>query len=50
MDGFRDFSLNTTAFPDMARLSKVLKDAGQRLIIVVDPGLSADFANDKFLR
>jgi len=50
MDGYRDFSVSSSAFKNLGELTQQLHASGRRLIVVVDPGLSADAPNDKFLR
>jgi alpha-glucosidase (family GH31 glycosyl hydrolase) len=42
MDGYKDFSVNTTAFPKITDLSDMLHKSGQKLVLIVDGGISAD--------
>jgi len=42
MDNYADFSVDTKAFPDLAGLKTQLADKGQRLVVILDGGLSAD--------
>lgn len=50
MNKFKDFSVDTTAFPSLKEFTKSLHDAGQRLIVIVDAGISADDPDDKYYR
>ena len=42
MDGYRVFTWNTNAFPDVAGMLKRLTDSGFRVITIVDPGVKHD--------
>jgi len=48
MDGFADFTLNKTAYPDMPEITKVLHDSNRKLIPIVDAGLKY-FENSKYV-
>jgi alpha-glucosidase len=42
MDGYRVFTWNTEAFPDVSGMLKQLHDMGFRVITIVDPGVKYD--------
>lgn len=42
MDEFADFSVNTTAFPDLKNLTDTIHQNGQRMIPIIDAGISAE--------
>ena len=50
MNNTRDFTVNSTAFPDLANYVKGLQAKGQKVIPIIDPTLVADDLTDKFYR
>jgi alpha-glucosidase len=48
MDNFQDFTINKTAFPDLPGFTATLHSAGQKLVVIVDAGLSADDLSNKY--
>jgi len=49
MDGYKDFSINTTAFPKITDLTTQLHNANQKLVLIIDGGISAeDPANNEY--
>ena len=50
MEGYADFSVNETAFPDLYNYTMELKKQGKRMIVIVDAGLSADNATNDYFR
>jgi len=48
MDNYADFSVDTKAFPDLQGLKTKLADKGQRLVVILDGGLSADDTNNEY--
>ena len=41
MDNFKDFTVDTTNFPDLPGLASLIHDNNQKLIVIVDPMISA---------
>jgi alpha-glucosidase (family GH31 glycosyl hydrolase) len=48
MDAYADFSVNKTAFPDLKNFTNKLHDNNQRMIVIVDAGISADNVDNKY--
>lgn len=48
MDGYKDFSVNKTAFPTIKDLTINLQKNGQKMILIVDAGLSSDDVTNKY--
>lgn len=42
MDGYRDFTVDKTRFPDLKRLSNTLKEGGVELVAINDAGIKVD--------
>lgn len=42
MDGYRDFTWNTSVFPDPKRMIDDLREQGIHLVTIIDPGVKAD--------
>jgi alpha-glucosidase (family GH31 glycosyl hydrolase) len=47
MDGYRDFTVNKTAFPTIKEFANALHQNNQKLIPIVDVGISAENAEDE---
>jgi alpha-glucosidase (family GH31 glycosyl hydrolase) len=51
MDNFADFSVNDTTFPKLAEYTKNIQEQNkQKMIVIVDGGLSADDETNKYFR
>lgn len=48
MKNYADFSVDTTAFPDLKGLANNLHTNNQKLVVILDAGLSADDTNNKY--
>lgn len=48
MDGYADFSVNSTGFPDLGGYTDTLHENGQKMIVIVDAGISADDSENKY--
>jgi alpha-glucosidase (family GH31 glycosyl hydrolase) len=48
MDGYADFSVNTTAFPTVKALADTLHANGQRMVVIVDAGISGDDVSNPY--
>lgn len=48
MDGYSDFSVNKTAFPTIKELTQQLHTKGQKMVLIVDAGLSSEDAANKY--
>jgi alpha-glucosidase len=48
MDELADFSVNQTAFPDLKTYTQNLQAAGQKMVVIVDAGISADDITNKY--
>jgi alpha-glucosidase (family GH31 glycosyl hydrolase) len=48
MNDYSDFSVNGTAFPDLAAYTQELRAQDKRMIVVVDAGLSADDTDNTY--
>ena len=42
MDNYQDFTVDTTAFPNIQDLAKSLHDANKRLVLIIDAAISVD--------
>jgi alpha-glucosidase len=49
MNGYADFTINTTAFHDLQGLADRLHKANQKLVLIVDAAISAEDISDKNL-
>lgn len=49
LDGYADFSVNTTAFPDLKTITETAHSNGQRVIPIIDAGLSADDLSNPYI-
>jgi alpha-glucosidase (family GH31 glycosyl hydrolase) len=49
LDGYADFSVNKTAFPDIKGLTDTCHQNNQRVIPIIDAGISADDLNNKYI-
>jgi alpha-glucosidase len=49
LDRYADFSVNTTAFPDLKALTDSAHSNGQRIIPIIDGGLSADNLSNEYI-
>ena len=47
MDDFTDFTVDTVNFPDLPGLVDALHANNQRLVVIIDAGLSADDETNK---
>lgn len=50
MDGYADFTVNKTAFADIKGLATNLHNNNQRLVVILDAGLSADNLNSPYYK
>lgn len=48
MDNYADFSVNKTAFPNLADFTTQLKANNQRLVVIVDAAISADDTSNQY--
>jgi len=48
MDGYRDFTVNKDAFPDLKRFADEMKDQHVRLIPIIDAGIKRDESFDVY--
>ena len=45
-----DFSVDTDKFPDLPTFADSLKDKSMRLVVILDPGLSAVDTSNKYYK
>lgn len=50
MDGYSDFTVNKTAFPNIKGLSTSLHNNEQKLVVILDAGLSADHLDSPYYK
>lgn len=48
MDGYADFTVNTTAFPTIKELTTKIQAEGKKMILIVDAGISAENPADPY--
>ena len=48
MDGYADFSVNTTAFPTLKQMTDTIHANNQRMIVILDAGISGMDAQNKY--
>lgn len=48
MNGYSDFSVNSTAFPTIKTLTQSLQSNGQKMVLIVDAGLSSEDVSNKY--
>jgi alpha-glucosidase len=48
MDAFSDFSVDSKTFPDLKKLTDTCHKNGQRVIPIIDAGISADDAKNPY--
>lgn len=48
MNGYSDFSVNTTAFPTIKDLTNTLHSEGKKMVLIVDAGLSSMDVTNKY--
>jgi alpha-glucosidase (family GH31 glycosyl hydrolase) len=49
LNAYADFSIDTTAFPDLKSLTDTCHANGQRVIPIIDAGISADKLDNKYI-
>ena len=50
MKDYADFSVDTTAFPDLKGLANNLHTNNQKLVVILDAGLSADNLTNSYYK
>lgn len=51
LDGYADFTVNKTAFPDIYNyVNEVLHKNNQKIVVILDAGISADDLNNKYYK
>jgi alpha-glucosidase len=48
MDNFVDFTVNTTAFPNLTVYTDSLHNNNQHLVVIIDAGISADNTSNPY--
>jgi alpha-glucosidase (family GH31 glycosyl hydrolase) len=48
MDAFADFSVDATAFPNLATWTAALHAANRKLTVIIDAGLSAESPENQY--
>ena len=48
MDKYHDFSVDNEAFPGLSNFADKLHDKQIRMVLIVDPGLSAEDKTNKY--